>query len=517
MLLRTRFYIPPLRDNNVVRAGLMQILNQSSGGSLVVISAPAGYGKTTLVSQWLHSNPHSFSWLALDKSLLTPDVFWTNVINSFQAIQPSLGINALTELKQVGDLFSPDKSSSIRKNSRLHKVVISILNDLDELSVRNNAKQPITLVLDDFHLIVDEEIVDSFNLFLDHLPLGVRVVLTARNEPSLCLGRRRASNQLVEIHGEELTFDLMDAKVFLRETMGLSIEAAEVKEIVEQTEGWAVGLQLAALAIKKKGCRQYRGNQGQGLSRDVSDYLFEEVFSLQGETLQILLVSTACSERFCASLANAITGKQDSLNLFKQLDQLNLFLVPLDNHRTWYRYHDLFRQFLIQRLEHTSAVDGVVVRQHAAKWFENAGYVDEAIDLLMFLGDWGDAVKLLSQVVEDGLQSSYDSRWGKWLSILPPEYRKQISSKFIQHSSGDSKMSISKSSPLITPSQIEPLTKREAEVMQWVQKGLSNKEIAKKLCISPNTLKVHIRNLYGKMGVETRTQAVLKVIPPINP
>lgn len=484
MLLKTRFYIPPLRKQSVIRHALIKRLDATSGGELIVVSAPPGYGKTTLLSQWLHTMPHTFAWLALDETQSNPVTFWQYFIEALRGVQPNLGAEAarilVEENSKHGENLSPQ---------RLSAIVISLLNDLDSISTRNSGADPITLVLDDFQKLTNPELLNSLNVFLDHLPPAIRIAITTRSEPFLNLSRRRANHQLTEILGEELTFDIADGLHFLRDTMGLNLEQDEAETVLAKTEGWAVGLQLVALALQRQqrdvrtamadiplqgaATQDYPGAQNSTLNRDIADYLFDEVFMQQPADLRAFLVLTAIPSKFCAALANELVGRHDSMHTLKQIDQQNLFLVPLDNHRTWYRYHDLFRQFLLHRLDELPLVDRQSAIQTANQWIDEGGYSDI--------------------VTHTGFE------------ILPVSGNAIIAKPAEVDADNNVLGASTEASPL------EPLTKRETQVMAYLSEGLSNKQIAALLNISLNTLKVHIRNLYGKMGVENRSQALVKM------
>ncbi|MCG8313834.1 MAG: LuxR C-terminal-related transcriptional regulator, partial [Pseudomonadales bacterium] len=312
------------------------------------------------------------------------------------------------------------------------------------------------------------EIIRTFNLFLDHLPSALRVVVTARSEPQLNLARRRAQRQLVEFNQSQLAFSVDDTLRFFEDSFGETFARADIEFVVAKTEGWPTAIQLLALSLARNvrdlnlagASKVLASCVSDALHKDIADYLFDEVFSMLAPELQGFLVKTACPSRFCASLANELTERFDGFDIIKNIDQSNLFLVPLDNHRTWYRYHDSFRQFLLQRFDSLPKDEQQKVQETAGSWLENGGYLNIEI---------------------------YDSFKGASMHT-PPE-----------------------STDLIELPELEPLTKRERQVMAYLKEGLSNKEIAAHLHISLNTLKVHIRNLYGKIGVENRTQALVKM------
>lgn len=452
MLLKTRFYLPPMREGTVIREPLIHRLNQTSGGEVILLSSPPGYGKTTLLTQWLHKHPHIFSWLTLDANQSDPLVFWEHVIHGLQAAQPDVGGGAREHLLQ-GDL---------------QNAVVSLLNDFDGLSAFVRGSVPMTLVLDDFHKVSHGDTIALLNVFFDHLPASLRVAVTSRTEPELNLSRRKMNGQLTVISASELAFDFSDSCAFFEYADEISVAVNQVEHLRLKLEGWPAGYQLVALSLQQQSEENVSGELllesllgNQSLHRDIADYLVDEVFARQSQDLQQFLVATAYPSRFCAALANELLGRSDGLSVLKQIDQLNLFLVPLDNHRTWYRYHDLFRQFLLQRFDELPDDHAHKIKQRAVCWLESGGYTDI-----------GTADGMASLTMNNGASENVSDV------------------------------------PVVST---EPLTRRERQVMAYLKEGYANKEIADQLHISLNTLKVHIRNLYGKIGVENRSQALAKM------
>ncbi len=477
----------PLRANNVVRPRLLQQLECSGGGSLCLVSAPAGYGKTTLVSQWLHNKPQQFAWLSLGPEHDVLDVFWQYAIQSLQQIQPRLGQEAQTIWLQ-----------SPRRNYA--SVVVSLLNDLDALGEHNQSDDPITLVLDDFHYLENQQLIALINLFLDHLPSSIRVVMTARNQPELNLSRRRANGQLIQLGAEELRFDDGEAVTFFHQAMSLPQSTQTLTELNHKTEGWVAGMQLVALSLKSNQVSADDLLQKPQLDRHISDYLLEEVFQKQSEERKRFLVLSALSPRFCAGLCNAVGQCSNSLQVITELESGDLFLLPLDNHRTWYRYHDLFRRFLLSIAQQWPQRERVKYCERALSWLQENGYYVDAMELCIQQSLWGHARTLLN---DEWLQMETGAAGNKayWLSRMPPEQ-----SQVEMPPPAQAQINLN-----VTTDGVEPLTRREQAVLELISQGLTNKAIAETLFISPNTLKVHIRNLYGKMGVENRTQALLKI------
>ncbi len=459
MLLRTRFYIPPLKPEHLVRSQLIKRLQQTRGSELVLISAPAGYGKTTLISQWLHTYSQSFAWLIVDASQSSVEIFWQHIIGALQTLIPDIGLQSL--------LYLDDKE--------IEKAVIALLNDLDRLDVAQESDHAYTLVMDDFHKADSIDNRASLNLFLDHLPPSLRVVMTVRQDPALALARRRANGQLVEIQQQDLAFSSDECLEFLQQRLILqgqqedSISPEQALALTQATEGWITGIQLSAMSAIPTISAVKFNSDDKNLNRDMADYLFEEVFSQQPKPLQDFLLFTACVEKFCPALTNNLCNIEHSYHVIKELEAANLFIIALDNHQSWYRYHDLFRQFLLLHFQTLGQEQQQILHLTAANWFEEGGYHELALQHTEMLKNRGKCSTLFEDTAAEKTTST---------------------SKEIE-------------------GLIEPLTKRETQVMALVHQGLSNKEIAEQLFISLNTLKVHIRNLYGKMGVENRTQALL--------
>ncbi len=494
MLLKTRFYLPPLRKNGVVRESLLEKLDHTQGGDMVLVSAPAGYGKSTLTSQWLHLRPHTFAWLTLGAEHNSEEVFWRYTLNSMQNIQPDIGAEAISAWEK-GELVSTQQ------------LVVYLLNDLDRLTERNHSNDAISIVFDDFHYIDNPNILQTFNLFLDHLPSSIRVIITARDLPKLKLAKRRTNGQLHEFSSSDLRFSDQEAMEFFSNTMGVAGQEQFASQVCSQTEGWVAGLQLIALSLRKAPGEMEKILKEKDLHRHIADYLMEEVFSSQPTEVQQFLWISALPNRFCAALCNKMTGAEDGLSLIQYLEQNDLFLVPLDNHRIWYRYHDLFRQFLLQHARATSPDRLDEYINSAIQWFQEQGYYQNALLLCVEQQRWSALQKLLNdEYAYQGILQHPDSL-NQWLQLIPDDVVQ--SSPQIQHLlQSDQK---AKPSSLPLPTTAEPLTKREQKVLQLITEGLSNKAIAEQLYISQNTLKVHIRNLYGKLGVENRSQALVKM------
>lgn len=489
MLLRTRFYIPPFKQEHLLRERLIESLQQTQGGELVLISAPAGYGKTTLVSQWLHSHSHSFAWLIVDESQAVAEIFWQHIIEALQTL--------------VADIAQ--QSQEYLRQKDVNKAVIALLNDLDRLDVTQQSEHAYTLVMDDFHKAQSPDNLASFNLFLDHLPPCLRVVMTVRQDPGLALPRRLANGQLKLIQQQDLAFNHEECQAFLTHKLNKTISDDLAHRITLATEGWVTGIQLSSMSSHTLTDPEKATDHH--LNRDMADYLFDEVFSQQPASIQDFLLATSILDKFCPALSNQLCQLENSYQLIKHIEADNLFIIALDNHRSWYRYHDLFRQFLRLQFQNLEQDKQLALHGRARDWLEQAGYYQLAFEHSLVIQDWSSCEDLFHLLVQEKQELGLEHTLLPLLAQLPTELAESLN-KPLQLENQTRKAVNHVSSTL---DLIEPLTQREAQVMALVQQGLSNKDIAEQLFISPNTLKVHIRNLYGKMGVENRTQALIKM------
>jgi len=499
MLLKTRFYLPPLRKKSVFRTALIDKLSHSNGGELVVVAAPAGYGKSTLLSQWLHHKAHTFAWITLDESHNSPIQFWQYVLNALHNIQPEVGSQSKTLIEKTSE-------------NSLDEIVVSLLNDLNQLIVGGDSDTAISLILDDFHLLENPFLLSLIKRFVDHLPSSIRLVIASRSSPPLSLSRLRANNQLVELRQNDLAFSAEEAEHFFHHSMDIEASEELLDTYFENTEGWIAGLQLAAISFKSGVADANQFVKNSSLDRHIEDYLFDEVFSKQSAELQHFLIRCAATKSFCAGMTNTLLGISHSQQIILTLEQANLFLIPMDNHRTWFRFHDLFRQFLLQ---HFHQLDGKVqaeLHEKSASWYEQSGYVEDAIDHSIICHDWSRALSLIKYLIEVGDGSLDAALSAKWHSFMPKTEDGQVielNTLLRTPTESDEQHVTLKSLPLEIGA--EPLTKRELEVIEQLVKGHSNKTIAESLHISLNTLKVHIRNLYAKIGVKNRSQALVKL------
>ncbi|MCA9905349.1 MAG: AAA family ATPase, partial [Anaerolineae bacterium] len=383
-ILATKLYIPPPRPNVVLRPHLLERLNkglrqnQGFGRKLTLISAPAGFGKTTLVSAWVAGFERPAAWLSLDEGDNDPARFFSYVVAAIQMQRPNFASALLAALQSA----TPPAPLAAAQ---------ALINPLA------NAAAPLILVLDDYHLIDNHALHDALAFLLDHLPTGVTLVLLSRADPPLPLGRLRASHGLLELRGDGLRFSGDETVQFLNQTMQLDLPTATIQALEKRTEGWIAGLQLAALALETLPDRHETFvAEFTGSHRFVLDYLLEEVLARQPEDVRRFLLHTSLLPRLNASLCNAVTGRTDSQSMIDHLERHNLFLLPLDQARHWYRYHHLFGTLLQTYLQAEAPTLIPTLHLRAAQWYEANALPEMAVDEALAAGAYDYAAALLT-------------------------------------------------------------------------------------------------------------------------
>jgi LuxR family transcriptional regulator, maltose regulon positive regulatory protein len=400
VLVATKFHIP--RPGFVPRPRLLARLAEGVGRGLTVVSTPAGFGKTTMLGDWARHSRRRAAWLSLDAGDNDPARFWRHVAAALERARP--GIDAPV----VALLRGPQRPP-------LEAVATAVINEL--MSVTNAGE--VVLILDDYHLVEAPPVHDSVAFLLGRLPPGLRLMLASRADPPLPLARLRGRGQLAELHAGDLRFTLAETAAFLREVTGLDLPAASVAALQDRTEGWAAGVQLAALSLREQADPAGFVATFAGSHRYVLDYLTEEVLAGQPEQVLRFLLQTSVLDRLCGPLCDAVTGRPGSQALLEELDRANLFVVPLDEVRRWWRYHHLFADLLRARLERDRPGRVPELHRHAAAWHEEHGSADEGVQHAMAAGETGWAARLVERHVEELLRSSEGATLDRWLSALP--------------------------------------------------------------------------------------------------
>jgi LuxR family maltose regulon positive regulatory protein len=407
------------------------------GHRLTLLSAPAGFGKTTLVREWIDGTQRQVAWLSADEGDNEVARFLRYLAASFGRADEHLG---QASRQSTSDAFPLE-------------LAVSLINDLAATG------SDLLLVIDDYHLIRNFSVHDLISFVLENQPRNLHIVIATRQDPPLPLARMRAREQVTEIRERGLRFTVQEAGAFLNQTMNLGLSPALVATLASRTEGWITGLQLAGLALRKAASVEAFVTDFAGDDRYVVDYLLAEALERQPAAVRDFLRQTSILLQLCAPLCDTLTGRDDSQAMLEQLEAANLFLVALDHRREWYRYHVLFAEALQLGM---AAPELVALHEKAASWFQ-------AREMDQF--------------------ARHHTRLVAELSRIPGAAHRESA---------------------VAQSLVEPLSGREIEVLQLIAAGFSNREIAGRLVIAPGTVKRHSNNIYGKLGVRSRTQAVAR-------
>src|SRR5271165_4797591 len=405
-LLETKFYVPRSRRDLVPRPRLAERLDRGSASKLVLVSAPAGFGKTTLLTEWLAAGPAApadqrlAAWLSLDRGDNDPASFWTYVIAALRTAASGVGESTLALLQAP-------------RPPPIKTVLTALLNDLGAIAA------DIVLVLDDYHVIGAREVQDGMEFLLDHLPPGLHVVIACRADPALPLARWRARGELVEIRAAELRFTPDEAAAYLNELMGLRLTARDVAALEGRTEGWIAALQLAALSMQGRDDVAGFIAGFAGDDRYVVDYLAEEVLQRQPDRVQAFLLQTSILGRLTGPLCDAVTGQGGGKAMLEALDRANLFLVPLDDRRRWYRYHHLFADVLQARLLDEQPGQVPDLHRRASAWYQQNGEPAAAISHALAAEDFGRAADLVELAIPAMRRTRQEATVRGWLEVLP--------------------------------------------------------------------------------------------------
>ncbi len=400
--IRTKLEVPVAREI-VARAGLVDRLAAPGPRKLTVIRAPAGWGKTTLLAEWLASpqEQRSHAWLSLDDGDNDPIRFWLSVVEALRTVDPELGAFTLALLLAPGvDIVD--------------EVVPTLINELAA------APHDILLALDDYHVIRAPEIHEAAAFLIERLPANVGVALATRTEPPLPLARLRVRRELVELDVAALRFTDAEARSLVNAVHALDLDGTTIERLRERTEGWVAGMYLAILSLRGRSDRRAFIDSFAGNDRHIVDYLGTEVLAEQPAAVRDFLLRTAVLDRFSAPLCEAVTRVPDAAAMLGRIERSNAFLIPLDTRRQWYRYHHLFGELLRHELALTEPPEAIAaLHARAAAWLDEAGFASEAIHHAIAAGDVARASELIGVLWLPATSCGQRSTVVKWLEALP--------------------------------------------------------------------------------------------------
>lgn len=420
-LLQTRLCPPLIRAKRVARRRLVERLeadlwlDDRFTRKLTLVSAPAGFGKTTLAAEWLNGlelggRPPRLAWLALDESDNDPARFMAYLLAALRIVDPTVGQRTQAMLQSPQPL-------------PLEALFTPLMNDLASLA------GGVILILEDYHVIHNPQVHQQVKFFFEHLPARLHLVIITREDPLLPLARLRSLGQLCELRQDDLRFSESETTAFLGQVMGLDLPPEAVRSLHRRTEGWIAGLQLAALSLHGQPDRSAFIETFTGSNRYILDYLFEEIYSCQSAETQQFLVETAILPRLTAELCDAVLERSDSQARLQALEHANLFIIPLDPAHTWYRYHGLFQDLLVHQLRTQSTQDQAgsddlqpALHRRAAAWFAGHGYLADAVQHSLAAADWEAAAELVSRQAAEMVRRGEIVTLGAWFRQFPQEF-----------------------------------------------------------------------------------------------
>jgi len=508
-LLRTKLYLPSGRPHVVARPRLIARLNEGLTRPLTLLSAPPGFGKTTLLSEWvatLTPNPSPsgrgewvrVAWLVLDTDDNDPVRFWSYFIAALQQIDAAIGSSSLALLQ-------------LPSATAIESMLRALVNEIDSLpddgatefipSEIDGLRVGFILVLDDYHVIETPAIHGHLSFLLDHLPRHMHLIISSRADPPLPLARLRARDQLIELRESDLRFTRAEAVQFLNETMSLPLTSEEIAALETRTEGWIAGLQLAALSLRGREDLSGFVRAFTGSHRFVFDYLTDEVFARQTESIQSFLIQTSILERLNASLCNALTGSADSQAMLEELERNNLFLTALDDERRWYRYHHLFADVLRHRLAEKSPTALAELHLRASEWFENDGLVTEAVNQALAAHDWERAARLMGNASESLRQRGEIATLTNWIQTLPESVRRSHPALCLAYARA-----------LVNVARYADAETSLAEAEQWIQSNPANTDSLRGKALALRAQFANTRNEFTQ-AIELAQRAE-QLLPP---
>jgi LuxR family maltose regulon positive regulatory protein len=402
-VLATKLEIPTLRRELVTRPALLQLLEDSTSRKLTLLSAPPGWGKTTLLSEWASKSQGArFAWLSLENDDSDPSRFWMYVIEALRTAAPSLGTRSLPLLGAPGvnltDMVLPE-----------------LVNEIDALA------SDLVLVLDDYHLITNAQVSAGLTFLVDHLPPSLQIAIASRSDPPLPLPRLRARRELLELRLPELRFNEQETSVLLNDILGLELAPRDVARLYQRTEGWIAALCLAALSLRSRRDRVAFIEAFSGDDRHLVDFLAAEVLEQEPAEVRTFLLQTSILRRLNGELCDAVINGTGSAEMLEEIERSNLFLVPLDAKRKWYRYHHLFGDLLRHELNRSTPQLVPELDRRAAKWHRERGSIEEAIFHAVAAGDVSESADMLAAHWNQAFNQGRLATVARWLDALPKD------------------------------------------------------------------------------------------------
>ncbi len=401
--LKTKFYQPEYNKSSIILRDLLNCkLATDKNRQIIIASAPAGFGKTTFLSCWMNAINKKPAWLSLDKYDNNVKGFWSYLIGSIMTVLPETGQNTLEQ-------FNTDTPPPIENN------LISLINELSDL------KEKITIILDDYHLITEPNIHESMEFFLDHIPPNFQLIIASREDPNLSLSRFRVSGKLLEIRQKDLRFTDAETENLLNNIYNLNLSQNACESLYEKTEGWAAGLMLAILSLKEDKNKEQFIEGFTGSDRFILDYLVDEVLGCLPEEIREFMLMISVMEKFNPDLCQAVTDDLRSDKHLKFIRKNNLFLIPLDNDANWFRYHHLFREFLLKKLSEKKGNKISSLHNKAFQWFKKNDDIQQALNHAILAQNFDKAAQLLSKKAPELLDGYQDYLIIHFINQLPEE------------------------------------------------------------------------------------------------
>ena len=480
VLVATKLLVPALPQRLIPRHHLMETLEQGLERKMTLVCAPAGFGKTTLLSQWLHSIQETsqtrpaqtrskldslkVAWVSLDETDNDLVLFWQYVMAALEYAAPGL-VNLLVEQLQT------------TSEPLVQSILTLLINRIAE------SEQSFVLILDDYQHIKTSTIHSSLSYLLDHLPRQLHIFVLTRSEPPLPLSRLRARGQILELNNNSLRCTLLETEEFLRNGLTVCLPAELVQEVFLRTQGWLVGLQLIGLSMQGEWACESVVKKLSSPQPYILEYLTQNVLQPQPLEVQTFLLYTSILPQFCADLCDTLLDRTDSRAMLDYLYASNLFIVRLDGQPGWYRYHPLFAEVLLYHLNTLELKTGQNLHKLAGQWYARQ---EQSTESVKFTPNGVQTASLFEPPVSFS-----------WNDHNSPKIKPDPDTRFCVRALSDN-----------LPLFLEPLSERELEVLNLLRLGTANQDIATQLTVSLNTVKKHNSSIFSKLGVPNRTQAV---------